>query len=76
MVAKITAIDEEGGFINNSFKEFFRGKVFALSSVKLTDKIFTWGIRDYKKFTSYFSKYKNRFSVTGNPRVDFWRKGI
>ena len=70
---KITAIDEEGGFINNSFKEFLEER-FSLSSVKLTDKIFTWGIRDYKKFTSYFSKYKNRFSVTGNPRVDFWRK--
>ncbi len=70
---KITAIDEEGGFINNSFKEFLEER-FSSNSVKLTDKIFTWGIRDYKKFTSYFSKYKNRFSVTGNPRVDFWRE--
>ncbi len=70
---KITVIDEEGGFINNNFKEFLEER-FSAKSVKLTDKIFTWGIRDYKKFTSYFRKYKNRFSATGNPRVDFWRK--
>ena len=39
----------------------------------MTDKIFTWGLRDYKKFRSYFRNYKNKFSATGNPRVDFWR---
>ena len=29
---------------------------------------------DYKKFANYFKKFKNKFSPTGNPRIDFWRK--
>ena len=62
---KITAIDEEGGFINNSFKEFLEER-FSLSSVKLTDKIFTWELEIIKNSRLIFSKYKNRFSVTGN----------
>ena len=70
---KITAIDEEGGFINNSFKDFLEER-FSSSSIRLTDKIFTWGDRDYKKFRSHFNNYKKKFSATGNPRVDFWRK--
>ena len=54
---KITAIDEEGGFINNSFKDFLEER-FSSSSIRLTDKIFTWGDRDYKKFRSHFNNYK------------------
>lgn len=70
---KITSIDEEGGFINNSFKYLVEER-FSPLSIRLTDKIFTWGNRDYRKLKSYFSKFKNKFSLTGNPRVDFWRK--
>lgn len=70
---RITVIDEEGGFINNNFTKFLI-KRFSSESLKLTDKVFTWGTRDYKKFVNYFKKFKNKFSVTGNPRTDFWRK--
>ena len=70
---RITVIDEEGGFINNNFTKFLI-KRFSKESLKLTDKVFTWGTRDYKKFVNYFKKFKKKFSVTGNPRTDFWRK--
>ncbi len=70
---KITVIDEEGGFINNNFNEFLEER-FSQQSVALTDKVFTWGVRDYKKFVHYFKKFRNKFSLTGNPRIDFWRK--
>lgn len=70
---KITVIDEEGGFINNEFNKFMEER-FSLKTIKLTDKIFTWGVRDFKKFSQNFKKYKDKFSPTGNPRVDFWRK--
>jgi surface carbohydrate biosynthesis protein len=70
---RITVIDEEGGFINNNFTEFLKER-FSSQSLKLTDKVFTWGTRDYKKFVNYFKKYKNKFFRTGNPRTDFWRK--
>jgi surface carbohydrate biosynthesis protein len=71
---KITVIDEEGGFINNNFITEFLKERFSHQSVELTDKVFTWGTRDYKKFVEYFGKFKNKFSPTGNPRIDFWRK--
>ncbi|ETA70198.1 hypothetical protein [Candidatus Pelagibacter ubique] len=71
---KITVIDEEGGFINNNFTTEFLKERFSAQSVALTDKVFTWGTRDYKKFINYFNKFKNKFSRTGNPRIDFWRK--
>ena len=70
---KISVIDEEGGFINNNFTIFLKER-FSSQSLKLTDKVFTWGTRDYKKLVNYFSKFKNKFSQTGNPRIDFWRK--
>jgi surface carbohydrate biosynthesis protein len=70
---KTTSIDEEGGFIDNDFHEFLEQR-FSKKSVKLTDKIFTWGMRDYKKLSSHFNIYKSKFSVTGNSRVDFWRQ--
>ena len=70
---KITVIDEEGGFINNNFNTWIKER-FSPQSVELTDKIFTWGTMDYKKFVNYFKKFKNKFSPTGNPRIDFWRK--
>ncbi len=70
---KVTVIDEEGGFINNNFSEFLEER-FSFQSVSLTDKIFTWGIRDYNKFVNHFKKLRKKFSPTGNPRIDFWRK--
>ena len=70
---KITVIDEEGGFINNSFNSWIKER-FSAQSVALTDKVFTWGTRDYKKFINYFNKFKNKFSPTGSPRIDLWRK--
>ena len=70
---KITAIDEEGGFINNNLTDFLKER-FSSQSLKLTDKVFTWGTRDYKELVNYFKKFKNKFSTTGNPRTDFWRK--
>mgnify|MGYP006426393533 FL=1 len=71
---KITVIDEEGGFINNNFTTEFLKERFSKQSLELTDKVFTWGTRDYKKFVNYYKKFKNKFSATGNPRIDFWRK--
>ena len=59
--------------IREKITEFLKER-FSSQSLKLTDKVFTWGTRDYKKFVNYFKKYKNKFSRTGNPRTDFWRK--
>lgn len=69
----VTSIDEEGGFIANDYKEFMSLR-YSNKTIKLTDKIFTWGKYDFEYLRNNFKSYRYKFSNTGNPRVDFWRK--
>ncbi len=67
-----TSLDEEVGLIqadNNYLKQRFSNE-----SLKLVDKVFCWGKWDYDNLTKKFNKYKKKFILSGNPRIDFWRK--
>ncbi len=68
-----TSQDEESGHINDHPKEYIEAR-YGERSLKLVEKIFTWGKFDYDNLIKRYPRYKNKFSNTGNPRVDFWKK--
>ena len=43
-------------------------------TIELSEKIFTWGKFDYQNLIKEYSKFKKKFSNTGNPRIDFWKE--
>ena len=69
----VTSLDEEVGLIDINPNEYLLSR-YSNQSVELTDKIFTWGKFDYDNLSKKFKKYKKKFVLSGNPRVDFWRK--
>jgi surface carbohydrate biosynthesis protein len=68
----VTSLDEEVGLINQD-KKYLKLR-YSNKTIALTDKIFTWGKFDYNNLSKKFTKYKSKFILTGNPRIDFWRK--
>ena len=69
----VTSLDEEVGLVNSSDKKYLKLR-YSNKSIGLADKIFTWGKFDYDNLVRKFKKHKSKFVLTGNPRVDFWRK--
>lgn len=68
-----TSQDEESGHINDHPNEYIDAR-YGEGSLKLVEKIFTWGKFDYINLIKRYPKYKNKFCNTGNPRVDFWKE--
>ena len=70
----VTSLDEEVGLVNldNTFN--YLKMRYSNKSIELTDKIFTWGKFDYDNLSKKFKKHKSKFILSGNPRIDFWRK--
>jgi surface carbohydrate biosynthesis protein len=69
----VTSLDEEVGLVNSNDKKYLKLR-YSNKSIGLTDKIFTWGKFDYDNLVRKFKKHKSKFVLTGNPRIDFWRK--
>ncbi len=65
-----TSLDEEVGLVKNDYLKLR----YSNQSLELVDKVFCWGNWDYDFLKKKFSLYKKKFSLTGNPRIDFWRK--
>ena len=68
-------MDEEIGLVNLNYKKWMKLR-YSNKSVDLTSKIFTWGKFDYDNLTKKFKNFKNKFVISGNPRIDFWRKDM
>ena len=67
-----TSLDEEVGITNvNDNNLTYR---FSNETLKLAGKVFCWGRRDYDMLSKKFNNHKKKFILSGNPRVDFWRK--
>ena len=67
-----TSLDEEAGLVNrdnNYVKERYSN-----DSLKLASKVFCWGKWDYDNLSNKYNNHKKKFIISGNPRVDFWRK--
>ncbi len=68
----VTSLDEEVGLVNPN-NEYLVSR-YSNESVELTDRVFTWGKFDYENLTHKFKKYKKKIILSGNPRLDYWRK--
>ena len=69
----LTSLDEESGLVEKSSKKYEKER-YSNNSLKLVDKVFTWGKFDYDRISNTFKKYKKKLVKSGNPRIDFWRK--
>ena len=66
---KIVSLDEEGlSSFNNSYK--YISHRISKPTLKLAEKIFTWGEAERKKIINAFPEYKNKIISTGNVRID------
>ena len=71
---KITAQDEEGGFVYDNYSVFADGRMTDGLSFRFIDYLFCWSKRE-KDYL--FEKYKNlntKFLETGSPRFDLNKK--
>ena len=71
----VTSLDEEVGLIDKNVNEYIKLR-YSNKSIELVDKVFTWGKFDYDNLRKKFKKYKKKFILSGNPRLDFWRKNF
>ena len=53
-----TTLDEEHGFINSNGS--YKNYRYSEETLKLVDKVFTWGKFDFNNIISKFSKFKNK----------------
>jgi len=67
-----TSLDEEVGLINKS--DYYLESRYSNDALNLADKIFCWGRFDYNNLVKRFNKNRKKFILSGNPRIDFWRK--
>jgi len=67
-----TSLDEESGLINNN-NNYLKLR-YSNEVLKLVSKVFCWGKWDFNNLNKRFNKYKKKFILSGNPRIDFWRK--
>ena len=72
----ITAIDEEHGLLDVDYEEHFITNRLSEKELDKTSAFFCWGKYDYKNLRKHFTKSKNKFHLTGSPRVDIWKKKI
>ena len=47
---------------------------YSEESINFIDRVFAWGKYDYDNLSKKFPKYKKKFILSGNPRLDYWRK--
>lgn len=68
----VTALDEEGGIIDEDFTTFGRLR-FSDESLNLIDSMFCWGQFDQDSLQNMFPGNADKFVATGSPRVDLWK---
>lgn len=68
----ITSLDEEVGLVN--IGDNYIKRRYANETLNLTDKVFTWGKFDYLNLVKNFKNHKKKFFLSGNPRLDLWKK--
>ena len=71
----ITSSDEEGGLLDEDYEGFAQER-YSESTLRYASLVFSWGKHDYNSLVRIYPKFKDRFALTGNPRVDFWRRDM
>ncbi len=70
--------DEESGATHaskNIFKQFLNIRS-SNENIQLIDRFYTWGKFDHSQWIKRFKKQKNKFILTGSPRIDLCNKKI
>lgn len=67
---KIVCLDEEG-LVQRSLEEMVRVRS-SENAIALVDRYMTWGKLQYEAYVEEYAKYKGKFGITGNTRVDIW----
>jgi len=64
--------DEESGVTHSTLKTFnnFINIRSSKENINLIDKFFTWGKFDHSAWIKKYKKHKNKFKMTGSPRLD------
>lgn len=70
---KVTVQDEESGLLDETYDTFARLR-FSEQTIKMVERVFTWGYYDHRSLEKMYGDQGEKFSITGSPRVDFWRK--
>jgi len=71
----LTSQDEEHGLSDASYDAFARRR-FSDETLALAGRVFTWGPHDTGSLETHFPDHADRFTVTGSPRVDIWRREL
>jgi surface carbohydrate biosynthesis protein len=69
----ITVQDEESGLLDETYDTFARLR-FSEKTIPSVDRVCTWGHYDESSLKKMYPGLAQKFTVTGSPRVDFWRK--
>ena len=69
----ITSIDEESGLVHNEINSFIERR-FTSNALEIVDKVFCWGKYDFEGLNTKYQNFKNKFVMSGSPRVDLWKK--
>jgi len=68
--------DEEGSVLNkDEFKNFIKIRG-SDKNLKLIDRFYTWGEFDNKIWQKLYKNHKDKFLLTGSPRIDIWKEKI
>ena len=70
--------DEESGATHaskNIFKQFLNIRS-SNENIQLIDRFYTWGKFDHSQWIKRYKKQKNKFILTGSPRIDLCNKKI
>ena len=71
----VTSLDEEVGLFDLDNNDYLKLR-YSNQSLELADKVFAWGKWDYNNLCKKFKKHKKKFILSGNPRLDFWKKNF
>ena len=71
----ITSLDEEHGLHWNDYSVFGKRR-FSNETIDLCSYVFCWGNKDHNWLRKNYSKFKDKFILSGAPRVDFWKNKI
>jgi len=69
----VTSQDEETSLIHDDPEQIFHSNRFGIKSLECADSVFFFGQRDCSILSQVYPAFRNKFLVTGSPRIDLWR---
>ena len=72
------ALDEEGGFAFDKVSDLqkFINLRSSYENMKIIDLFFNWGNFDFLTYRKIYPKFKDKFKLTGGPKINLWKKEL